>query len=132
MGIQVSSLGQPAGTKRTTLPPRQRLGLCLSRSRLRRFACRPAQPCRILSQASLHPIVDDPNSADLPVLEEWRVRGNNRYSGYVSWNGKREPEWREMTKCARLFKNGEVIELPKTYGQKLYRLGEPYVKPVAN
>ena len=64
------------------------------------------------------------------MLEEWKVRGNNRYSGYVSWDGVREPEgWREMTKGARLFRNGALIELPKTYGQKLYRLGDAWVNP---
>ena len=63
------------------------------------------------------------------MLEDWKVRGNNRYSGYISWNGKREPEWRELCKGARLSRDGQTIELPKVYGQKIYRLGTAYEHP---
>ena len=81
-------------------------------------------------RAKTVPIIDDVNSPDLPVLEGWSVRGNNRYSGVVHINGKRLGEHRELCKGARLSFDKKTIEIPKIYGQKIYRLGEPKQDPV--
>lgn len=73
-----------------------------------------------------------PQPKEPDVLEDWSVRGANRYSGRISRkNGKTDLQFVEFRKGGRLSRDGKFItvvgEWP--YEETSYRLGTPYKTP---
>lgn len=62
------------------------------------------------------------------VLEYWRVRGANRYSGHVCKGGKMSKQFVEFRKGGRLSRDGKFVTVvgPWPYNETTYRLGRPY------
>eukprot|EP00965_Chrysotila_dentata_P036031 1198979-Pleurochrysis_carterae.AAC.2 len=75
------------------------------------------------------------STEELPVLEDWMVRGANRYSGFLHRPGKKEAPFIETGKHAQLSRDGTTITTSARLGgasepgrvyQKTYRLGTPH------
>jgi len=71
---------------------------------------------------------------ELPVLEQWSVRGKDRYSGFLIQPGKKEGQFMETGKHCTRSRDGKTITTAANYGGetipgkvygRTYRLGAP-------